>query len=146
MVVRFWRVAARADVFACLRKFLMGTPPMNFSFQKPQRLPDKHAFSAVFDGQPTKAGVASGMVLTVPSTHAESRLGVIVAKKNVRRANQRNRVKRVVREYFRLNPLPVPTDIIFLARHGIADKSNAELRADLAVIWKKLSKKIALAE
>lgn len=124
----------------------MGTSPQSFSFQKNKRLLDKHAFKTVFDGQPVKAGVSSGTALTVPSTHAESRLGVIVAKKNVRRANQRNRVKRVVREYFRLNPLPEPTDLIFLARHGVADKSNAELRADLTVIWKKLSKKITLAK
>ena len=124
----------------------MGTSPQSFSFQKNKRLLDKHAFKTVFDGQPVKAGVSSGTALTVPSTHAESRLGVIVAKKNVRRANQRNRVKRVVREYFRLNPLPEPTDLIFLARHGVADKSNAELRADLAVIWKKLSKKITSAK
>jgi ribonuclease P protein component len=124
----------------------MGTSPMSFSFQKQNRLLDKHAYSAVFDGQPVKAGVSSGTALTVPSPHTESRLGIIVAKKSVRRANQRNRVKRVVREYFRLNPLPAPTDLIFLARHGIADKSNAELRADLAMIWKKLSKKIAVAK
>lgn len=119
---------------------------MNSSFQKHQRLLDKHAFSAVFDGQPTKAGGPSGMALTIPSCQAESRLGVIVAKKNVRHASQRNRIKRVVREYFRLNPLPTPTDIIFLARHGVAEKSNAELRTDLAIIWRKLSKKIALAQ
>ena len=124
----------------------MGTSPLNFSFPKTQRLLDKHAFSAVFDGQPVKAGVSSGTALTLPSIHTESRLGVIVAKKNVRRASQRNRIKRVVREYFRLHPLPEPTDLIFLARHGIADKSNAELRADLAVIWKKLSKKITSAK
>ena len=124
----------------------MGTTPPDFSFQKNKRLLDKNAFSTVFNGQPLKAGVSSGTALTVPSIHAESRLGVIVAKKNVRRANQRNRVKRVVREYFRLNPLPEPTDLVFLARHGVADKSNAELRTDLAVIWKKLSKKITSAK
>ena len=124
----------------------MGTSPPDFSFQKNKRLLDKNAFSNVFNGQPVKAGVSSGTALTVPSIHAESRLGVIVAKKNVRRANQRNRVKRVVREYFRLNPLPEPTDLVFLARHGVADKSNAELRTDLAVIWKKLSKKITTAK
>ena len=122
----------------------MGALPMNFSFQKHQRLLDKHAFSAVFTGTPTKAGGASGLVLTKPSNHAQSRLGIIVAKKNVRRANQRNRIKRVVREYFRLNPLPASTDVIFLARYGVADMTNAELRADLALIWKKLSKKLTL--
>ena len=124
----------------------MGTLPMSFSFQKHQRLLDKHAFSAVFDGQPSRAGVSSGTALVVPSSFTESRLGVIVAKKNVRRANQRNRVKRIVREYFRLHPLPVPTDVIFLARYGVAEKSNAELRADLELMWQKLAKKLASAE
>lgn len=85
------------------------------------------------------------MVFTINSQQSQSRLGVIVAKKNVRRATQRNRIKRVVREFFRLNPLPTPTDIVFLARHGAGSKTNSELRADLSQLWQKLSKKAARA-
>jgi ribonuclease P protein component len=119
----------------------MGTEPMSTSFPKHHRLLDKKAFSAVFDGNPVKASGTSGMLLSISSCECESRLGVIVAKKNVRHATQRNRIKRLVREHFRLNPLPAPIDVIFLARRGVADKSNAELRTDIAAIWQKLVKK-----
>lgn len=114
---------------------------MSTSFPKHHRLLDKKAFSAVFDGNPVKASGASGMLLSISSGEEQSRLGVIVAKKNVRHATQRNRIKRIVREHFRLNPLPTPVDIIFLARRGVADKSNAELRADIAAVWQKLVNK-----
>ena len=114
---------------------------MSTSFPKHHRLLDKKAFSAVFDGNPVKVSGASGMLLSIASGEEQSRLGIIVAKKNVRHATQRNRIKRIVREHFRLNPLPTPIDIIFLARHGVADKSNAELRADIAVVWQKLVNK-----
>ena len=114
---------------------------MSTSFPKHHRLLDKKAFSAVFDGNPVKASGASGMLLSVSSCKPQSRLGVIVAKKNVRHATKRNRIKRIVREHFRLNPLPAPIDVIFLARRGAAEKSNAELRTDIAAVWQKLLKK-----
>lgn len=118
---------------------------MSSSFQKQHRLLDKHAYSAVFNGNPIKAGASSGMVFTIGSQAPESRLGVIVAKKNVRHATQRNRIKRVVREYFRVHPLTTPTDMIFLARHGAASKTNSELRQDLSLLWQKLERRLAAA-
>jgi ribonuclease P protein component len=61
-----------------------------------------------------------------------ARLGLAISKKHARRSVDRNRIKRVAREAFRVRrqSLP-PVDIIVLSRAGIAGAERAELRAEL---------------
>lgn len=61
-----------------------------------------------------------------------ARLGLAISKKHARRSVDRNRIKRVAREAFRVRrqSLP-PVDIIVLSRAGIAGAEPAELRAEL---------------
>nr|WP_296751138.1 ribonuclease P protein component [Thioalkalivibrio sp.] len=61
-----------------------------------------------------------------------ARLGLAISKKHARRSVDRNRIKRVAREAFRVRRqgLP-PVDIIVLSRAGIAGAEPAELRAEL---------------
>ncbi|MFO8003172.1 ribonuclease P protein component [Thioalkalivibrio sp.] len=63
---------------------------------------------------------------------ASARLGLAIAKKHARRSVDRNRIRRVAREAFRVrrHVLP-PVDIIVLSRAGIAGAESAELRAEL---------------
>ncbi len=63
---------------------------------------------------------------------AGARLGLAIAKKHARRSVDRNRIRRVAREAFRVrrHVLP-PVDIIVLSRAGIAGAESAELRAEL---------------
>ena len=68
-----------------------------------------------------------------------ARLGLIVTKK-VGSAVQRNRIKRLCREYFRLNRYlwPIPFDIVLIARRVAARATNAEIRLSLEKNFRKL--------
>lgn len=112
--------------------------PTSQSLPRAARLDDAAAFRQVFDANDRRASVRCALVLSHPSTANHSRLGLVVAKKHVRHATQRNRVKRLVREYFRQHPTGQPRDIVFLARRGIAELSNAEILDQLAILWQRL--------
>lgn len=112
--------------------------PPSQSLPRAARLADAAAFRQVFDANDRRASVRCALVLSHPSTTTHSRLGLVVAKKHVRHATQRNRVKRLVREYFRQHPTALPQDIVFLARRGIAELSNAEIRDQLTILWRRL--------
>jgi len=66
------------------------------------------------------------------------RLGLAVARKVLRRAVARNRVKRVVRESFRHNQTMLAGyDFVVLARPGIARSDARVLRAALERHWRR---------
>jgi ribonuclease P protein component len=70
---------------------------------------------------------------------AGARLGLAVSRKVSKRAVERNRIKRVVRESFRARRegLP-PLDILVIARSSAAAAPNPELFADLGFGWRRL--------
>lgn len=72
------------------------------------------------------------------------RLGLVVAKKNVRLAVERNRFKRLVRETFRAyqHQLP-PIDCVFLTRKGLDQLDNATFQRQLVQQFNRLIKKAA---
>lgn len=84
------------------------------------------------------------LILARPNELDYPRLGLVIAKKHVRRANQRNRIKRVTRESFRLQ-LPADSgfgvDVIVLARGGLDRLDNPALHELLNQLWRQLQRK-----
>lgn len=70
------------------------------------------------------------------------RLGLAIAKKRIRHATQRNRLKRLVRESFRRAITDIPSaDIIVLARDRASVADNFEIFASLERHWRSLNKR-----
>lgn len=109
-----------------------------FRFPKNLILRKNSDFQHVFKTQLSL--VTSGLVfLRTPNTLKHPRLGIIIAKKNVKRAVDRNRIKRLIRERFRLRQATLPAfDIIVIARHGIEQRDKSTLHALLDQQWEKL--------
>ncbi len=89
---------------------------------------------------------ASGRVQTrhfllrsIPSTSGQARLGLAVSRKVSKRAVARNRIKRIVRESFRLQRVALPAlDVLVIARPSASEATNPILHADLEDAWQKL--------
>ncbi len=57
-----------------------------------------------------------------------SRIGLAIPKKNAKRAVDRNRIKRLIREIFRNTPINQPTDIVVKLQTPIGKKTRKKLR------------------
>lgn len=109
----------------------------NFSFSKALKL-DSPSFSQVFnDGKSFRyPGI---IIIFRRNTLSFSRIGIIISKKNVRKANQRNKLKRIVRESFRLNKQSLGEwDVVVLAKKDILKYSIADIRLGLEKAWGRL--------
>ncbi|MGO2501830.1 MAG: ribonuclease P protein component, partial [Cobetia marina] len=63
------------------------------------------------------------------------------SKKNVRRAVDRNRLKRLTRESIRLRQHRLPAvDIVVLAKRGVNELDNETLHRQLDGMWARLEK------
>ena len=108
-------------------------------FGKSKRLLNANDYSRVFDHPDARASHRYLLLLGKLNDGPGHRLGLVIAKKNVRLAVQRNRVKRLAREFFRVLPNSEPSmDVVLLARQGIGQLDNAELSSILLQQWQKL--------
>jgi len=91
-----------------------------------------------------RAGDRLMSVVAAPNGLPRARLGIAVSRRVARRAVDRNRIKRQVREAFRNRPLPLDgLDLIVLARGGALEASAAEIRASLEQQWQRIGKRCA---
>lgn len=111
-------------------------------FSRQQRLTQPSDFKNVFARPCVKQGDANMLILGRQNKHKTARLGLAVAKKQIKRAVARNRFKRLARESFRhhLNIIK-NLDIVIVARAGAEQKSNRELLEILSKNWHRLNKK-----
>ena len=113
-----------------------------FGFLKSQRLLSSSDYKNVFENTALKSGSKEFLILAASNSVDSPRLGIIVAKKHVRLAHQRNRCKRLFRESFRLHQSQLPNlDFIILARPGINQSDNEALFNRLDQQWGKLCQK-----
>ncbi len=79
-------------------------------------------------------------VYALPNDRGQARLGLAISRKAARRAVDRNRIKRLVRETFRHHRAELGAmDLVVVARAGIAELSAARLRTQLLRHWRRLA-------
>lgn len=117
----------------------------DYGFSPDRRLRCSRDFQQVFEHTLLKVHQPHFLILaTRASAPQHSRLGLVVAKKKLRRAHERNRVKRLSRESFRLNRQQLlGLDIVVLPKHGIDQIDNAQLQQQLHLAWLKLARLFA---
>ena len=106
---------------------------MSQTFSREQRLLTAGDFRRVFE-KPLKASDACFTVLARAreTQNSTSRLGLAIAKKQLRRAVDRNRIKRLAREVFRQTvPNDSDLDFVVMARAIVQKRSNNELITQL---------------
>ena len=81
-------------------------------------------------------------MLVKKTNYENSRLGLVIAKKNLPLAAQRNKLKRIVRETFRKNRFSQSVDVVFLAQKEIVRYSFSDLNEMVAKAWSNLQKKL----
>jgi ribonuclease P protein component len=125
----------------------VGDPLADCRFGKARRLLTPADYSRVFDGAEARASHKHLLLLARTNQGPGHRLGLVIAKKNVRLAVQRNRIKRVVREVFRQLPATEPSlDVVLLARRGMDQLDNAELSTILQQQWQRLLRHVPQPE
>jgi ribonuclease P protein component len=107
------------------------------------RLRRKREFDATYArGRRTSDGL-----FTVTATTNETgapRLGTAVAVRTAGGAVARNRIRRIIRESFRLHQRELPPlDLVVSARPAAAAASGSELHASLAALWKRVGERCA---
>lgn len=122
---------------------------LRYRLVKQQRLLNHKAFTPVFNTPSFKIHQPNLLlfVKTLDFTHSHfhsSRLGLAITKKKIKRANQRNRIKRLAREYFRLHQheLIAAVDIVIIIKHFPVALSNVEIVAQLAAAFQQINAKV----
>jgi len=115
----------------------------DFSFPPQLRLKKPAEFKNVF-AKPVKSSDAYFTLLAVKNDFDHPRLGLAIAKKNIRKAVHRNVIKRAVRENFRIQQQNLGNiDIVVLARREAVDAPLELLRKSLEKHWLRLVSRCA---
>jgi ribonuclease P protein component len=82
-------------------------------------------------------------LLVRKNTTSHARLGLAIAKKSAKRAVDRNRIKRIIRESFRHLQHDLPNiDVVIMCRPAAIDLSSKKMRKQLDRQWSYICRKI----
>ena len=112
-------------------------------FERRARLIKAEEYSSVFN----KAHRSKDQYFTVlakPKKQGCAKLGLAVSKKRAKKAVSRNRLKRIIRESFRLSQHTIArADYVVMIQQSSEKISNKQLFSSLGMHWQKLTEKCA---
>ena len=119
---------------------------MRLTFPAQRRLRRKSEFDATY-ARGRRMGNVFFAVTAIRSDASTARLGLAVAVRLAGGAVERNRLRRIIRESFRLHQHALPAlDIVVSARPGARGAPRAVLQASLAELWEKVIERCAASQ
>ncbi|MDF9392883.1 MULTISPECIES: ribonuclease P protein component [Methylococcus] len=116
-------------------------PGHGYGFPKSRRLTSAVEFRFVFEDA-CRSSDPWLTVLARPNNRAHARLGLALSRKQIRKAVDRNRIKRLVRESFRLRQAELgAVDYVVMARSPATAASSAILLRALEKHWLRLTRR-----
>lgn len=113
---------------------------VSFRFDRELRLLTPSQFDNVFQ-QPFRVASPLFTILAKPNQLTHPRIGLTIAKKRVKLAVHRNRIKRCVRDSFRLHQHQLPgVDLVLMVKGDISNTPNDELLKQLERLWQKIAR------
>lgn len=115
----------------------------DFNFDRDKRLLKAEEFQFVFNNA-KRFGNKSFTVLARENLSGGPRLGLAISKKSAKRAVDRNRIKRIFRESFRLHQHKLPSvDIIAMCKPSVLSLSKEEIHKQIEIQWRFMQKKFS---
>ncbi|MGH8229132.1 MAG: ribonuclease P protein component [Steroidobacteraceae bacterium] len=112
-------------------------------FSPRRRLRRKSDFQAVYS-RGRRLGDGLFAMVVRPSGSDAARLGLAVATKAAGNSVERNRIRRIIRETFRLRQRELPRmDVVVSARAAVRGARNDVLRTSLNTLWDRLIQQCA---
>ncbi|MBW2558325.1 MAG: ribonuclease P protein component [Deltaproteobacteria bacterium] len=107
------------------------------SFGKKERVRKRKNYLSIYQ-RGVRVHSSSFTVILSPNPSGEKRLGVAVSKK-VGNAVKRNRIKRLLKEFFRLNKdrLPDSRDVVIIAKKNASSLKYQDVYLELTDLFKK---------
>jgi ribonuclease P protein component len=115
------------------------------AFPRSHRLLDSAQFTPLFEKPQWRASSQHFLLLVAENDLAAARLGIVVGKRRVKRAVDRNLLKRLIRESFRHRQDNLAgLDIVVLVRANSNHPDRQAIAAELDKVWAKLLAKRAV--
>lgn len=135
------RTAARCSRGAVPRGATVSSPDAasGEGFPRAARLLGSAEFQRVFAGA-TRVADRYFTILARPNGIGRPRLGLAVSRRTARRAVQRNRLRRLVRETFRRRQAALPAvDLVVIAKPTAVAASAPRLHQALETLWSRVA-------
>jgi ribonuclease P protein component len=110
-------------------------------FTKQQRLLTSEDFKTVLKKSPN-VKIGNEVLVLYATSQSVTRIGLAITRRHIKTAVQRNYIKRVIRESFRLHYQALPkAAVVVMSKPLLVKLSKKEVREQIDLLWKKLEKK-----
>ncbi len=109
-------------------------------FSPSVKLRCRNDFDTVFQNQTRRWTSPSLMIIGCVNIQSHPRLGMVIAKKRVKRAVDRNRLKRILRQNFRekFTHLPAYDFVVLVRRPLTKDQLSQEIDTEVSSLFRRI--------